>query len=121
VLAPRVLDHRRAVGEPCIGSGAALHLENQGADAFLLDLAARIPSGSIVFSDTGTLFFDPFYPGLGHRIVRVDLRKATVFIDLGSADGLLKNARFEVFDMAAKRRASRRALLADTAYSSNSS
>jgi hypothetical protein len=57
--------------------------ENQGADAFLLDLAARIPSGSIVFSDTDTLFLDPFYPGLGHRIVRVDLGnvKMPVLID----------------------------------------
>ncbi|RKX32599.1 MAG: hypothetical protein DRP71_11825 [Verrucomicrobia bacterium] len=47
--------------------------ENRGTEAFLADLDAQIRPGSLVFADTSTLFFDPLYPGLGHRVVRVDL------------------------------------------------
>ncbi|MEZ5274870.1 MAG: hypothetical protein R3F07_00655 [Opitutaceae bacterium] len=47
--------------------------ENRGSDSFLQDLAARIEPDALVFADTITLFFDPLYPGLGLRVVRVDL------------------------------------------------
>ena len=50
-----------------------LFKENRGADAFLRDVAARIRPGALVFADTSTLFFDPLFPGLGTRVVRVNL------------------------------------------------
>jgi hypothetical protein len=52
--------------------------ENKGTEAFLKELDSRIPTGRFVFSDTSTKFFDPLYPGLGHRIVRVDLSDANM-------------------------------------------
>jgi len=47
--------------------------ENRGTEEFLASVDEKIRPGSLVFADTGTLFFDPFYPGLGQRIIRVDL------------------------------------------------
>jgi len=59
-------------------SGFLFFKENRGAEAFLARLDAHIRPGSLVFADTSTLFFDPLYPGLGHRVVRINLGDARI-------------------------------------------
>lgn len=47
--------------------------ENRGAVNMIDTIDGLIRPGSLVFTETGTLFFDPFYPGTGLRVVRVNL------------------------------------------------
>lgn len=50
--------------------------ENRGTEQWIDTVDGIVQPGSLVFADTGTLFFDPLYPGQGLRIVRVNLDDA---------------------------------------------
>lgn len=58
-------------------SSAFLYLkENRGTVDWIDTIDGIVRPGSLIFADTGTLFFDPLYPGQGLRIVRINLGDA---------------------------------------------